>query len=100
VLVKGLPAESALARALGALQPGDWTVEAELLATLCEVAHGHASMFLVANSKKGTEPPRPLRIPRPSDPAEETGSRHATKDEVRAFFAGAVRYTPKGGDTP
>lgn len=95
--MKGLPAESALARAHGAPLPGDWTNADELLAVLAELAHAQILLTLRINTEKGTRLPEPLTIPRPYVDAEETKPKLASPEEIRRFFGarGRVQYTPK-----
>lgn len=72
-----------------------WTNTDELLAMLIEVVDRGDRWFFQANSEKGTELPEPIVITRPgkngSDPEEP---RQATAAEMKAFFGGAVQYTP------
>lgn len=63
--------------------------------------------FIRANSKQGTRVPDPVFIERPdglrtttssstsSSEHHPAGRRLASKDEVRRFFGGNVRYTPR-----
>lgn len=78
-----------------------WDLKAELLASLIEVIDYGNRNFIMANSKKGTKPPQPIRVPRPTDSASralpmETAEppRHATASEIKAFFGGSVTYIP------
>lgn len=73
---------------------------------VAELVHENTRAFVIANSKKGTQAPKPLEIPRPprrretTDPSPltsgETGpvrKRPATSEELVAFFGGNARYT-------
>jgi hypothetical protein len=97
VLIAGLPLEgSALARSVGGDRPG-WGNTEELLAGLCELVDITNRQFFMAHSKKGTPPPKPLKVQRPAALDEEPKKRRlATSEELRAFFGasgGTIRYT-------
>jgi hypothetical protein len=49
-----------------------WTVERELLATLVEITHSLLLVTLRANGAKSVG--KPIRVPRPGDPAGGSGS--------------------------
>lgn len=79
---------------------------------VAELVHENTRAFVIANSKKGTAPPKALEVPRPprrhdtTDPSPltsgETGparKRPATSEELVAFFGGAARYTGKAKDS-
>lgn len=99
-LIRGLPLDSALGRSV-APHRLEWSTTEELLATLIEVTDAGNVMFFAAHSKPGTPRPRPIRVPRPGQPdgngAEPARRRRrpATADDMRRFFGGAVRYTPR-----
>lgn len=101
--MRGLPLESAFARgAAGSPGPGSWHTVEELLASSIEVSHStlRATIAgwgsLVPKNKSRPTPPKPLRIPRPSDNTGQTRKRRSPKaDLVRFFGAGRVIYTPK-----
>lgn len=85
---------------MGALKPGDWTQGEELLAGLVEIEHDFRNLFVLANRDPKKPSPRldTLRVPRPSDRAEQTKPRPASAEELAAFLKGSrglVSYTPK-----
>jgi hypothetical protein len=98
VLVRGIPAESALGVACGGYRPG-WGATEELLALVAEtIDHGNR-LYFKTHSKKGAQQPKPLAITRPPDPNEEPPTRRpATSEDLVAMFGAAARYTgpPRG----
>ena len=70
-----------------------WDTMTELLAALVELVDIGNRMFYRANFKGRV--PDPVEINRPgSNGAEPEEHRPATAAEMRAFFGGAVEYTP------
>ena len=73
-------------RAVGQRERDRWTQDTELAAQQVEVTHSLLRAFVQANSKKGSKPMEPLRIPRPHDddqkPVKMTGH------EAAAWMAG------------
>lgn len=93
VLVRGIPAESALGVSTGGYRPG-WGATEELLALLAELVDAGNRTFFRVHSKRGAQQPKPLEITRPPDPNEAPKERRpATSEDLRAIFGGAVRYT-------
>jgi hypothetical protein len=65
-LVNSLPRDSATVRALDPDFAGTgWNTQTELLATIAELIDQHSRLYIMANSKKGAQTPRPIKIPRP-----------------------------------
>lgn len=98
-LIEWLPPESALARSCDPLYAGTgWDNKTELLATIAELVDQHSRMFFIANSKKGTHPPKPIKIPRPGQRQEG----RKTMDSVQAmntiWAAGAQVYKEEQSD--
>lgn len=98
-LVAGLPRDSATARALDPLG-GHWHVETELAAQVVDHLAVLNANFVKANSKPGASVRTPQPVPRPdivedAEVAEAPRKRMATPQELRAFFGGSVRYTPR-----
>lgn len=98
-LVAALPEDSATARACDPLG-GQWSTERELMAQTVDYLAILNTNFARANSKAGTSIPNPRFIPRPGDeevdePAAARPRRMSTPNEIRAFFGGSVRYTPR-----
>ena len=73
-MIRWLPPEAALWRSAGR----DWTTENELQALTIEMLDAFRRMYLQANSKKGTQLPPPITIPRPGDKAKERARRSGT----------------------
>lgn len=66
-----------------------WTPELELLAINAELTHALYAAFVAANSKKGAQVPKPLRIPRPGDAAaEQDGPRRMSAGEFARAMSG------------
>lgn len=102
VLVRGIPAESALGISTGALRPG-WGATEELLATVVELVDAGNRSFFRVHSKRGAQQPKPIKVTRPADPNEPPKRRRkATSEDLVAMFGGAARYTgpPRGPDNP
>lgn len=100
----GLPLESNTLRKLGAWKPGEWHNVEELLAQIMETIYEGHRLFYKANAKKGSQPPPPLKVPRPAHVEEQTAKakkkRPATSEELARFFGNRsviVNYTPKEG---
>lgn len=83
-LLKHLPRESAVAKAMAPQGAAEWTNTEELLATLCELVDAGNRTFVKAHSKPGSQEPKPIRITRPWQRAEPR--KPSPKDEVVAFF--------------
>jgi len=98
-LVTAIPPESSFGLAMGAYRPG-WSNAEELLAIIAELVDQNTRMFVIANSKKGTQAPKPIDIQRPTRvtdaEAKEPKRRQATPAELRAWFGGAVRVSKRG----
>jgi hypothetical protein len=73
-LVKWLPPEAAVWRSM----QRNWTTENELQAITIEMLDGFRRLYLQANSKKGTQLPPPITIPRPWDKKKEPSKRSGT----------------------
>lgn len=101
MLVAGLPlADSNFGRALGLRQAGEWGNVEELLKLVAEQLDASNRLFIMANTKKGTPPPKPIKIERPparrpKGAPKPAARRQATSEEMAQFFAGRARY--KGG---
>lgn len=65
-----------------------WTWDTELLAVNAEVTHMLLQSFVRANSKPGTNPGKPLRIPRPSDRQEPEPATRVDGAGLMAWLAG------------
>jgi hypothetical protein len=95
-LLSGLPWDSQLGRVLEVPDPAQtrWGNAEELLTILVNLTDMSIRNFIMANSKKGTPPPKPfVKITKPHEITEEKKpKRQATPDEMRAFFGGNVRY--------
>ncbi len=48
-----------------------WSYEREMLAVIAEILHSLLVVTIKANSKKGTQTPPPLHIPRPHEAERE-----------------------------
>jgi hypothetical protein len=75
----------------------EWTVTAELLATLCELVDLSNRLFFAANRRKGVAIPPPIKIrrPQPGDVAEPELDKPASPRELLSFLGGVtVKYTP------
>lgn len=82
-LIRGLPPGSAVHRALD--PHSDWTANEELLASLIEVVDLGNRWFFGANTKKGSQQPKPIKIPRPRDDEKEP-RKPSTPDEIQSFM--------------
>lgn len=80
----GLPLDGAFGRDIGAHRPGWGNVE-ELLAGLIETVDVGNRVLYMANAKKGTRAPKPLKITRPGD-REAERPKMATSAEMARFF--------------
>jgi len=81
-------------------QMSEWSSELELAAQIADSLEVLNVNFVRVNSPRGTHIPDPRRVPRPgdielTDAGEPAPKRMSTPAEIRAFFGGAVRYTPK-----
>jgi len=86
-LVNGLPLDSALVRSYDPDRLGrGWDSKSELLAMIAELIDQSNRFFIAANSKRGTQLPRPLYIARPDDNRRGLPQRNQ-KAAVRALFA-------------
>lgn len=99
-LVRGLPRDSATARAEIGPDRFEWTTETELMAIMVDRFAVFQHTWLQAHVKEGTTIPAPVFVPRPGEPAGPgpDGRRTATGAEIAAFVRGAggrVRYTPR-----
>jgi hypothetical protein len=86
-LVEWLPTDAAFWRATGTA----WTTEAELAAVQIELLDSIRRMYLQAHSKKGTQPPKPLHVPRPWDTKTSSGKRGTTLSEMIAVMKLPIR---------
>jgi hypothetical protein len=79
----------------------EWTVTAELLATLCELIDLENRLFFAVHRRKGVPIPPPIKIARPK-PGEALPEPEpvATPRELLAFLGAGVRVkyapTPEG----
>lgn len=72
-----------------------WDTTAQLLALVAELIDLGNRNFVAVHSKKGSQIPDPIQIDRPGpNGASSNGKRKATAAEMKAFFGGAVTYTP------
>lgn len=85
-LVKGLPPEGALHRAVRGTAAG-WTNTEELLAFLCELTDQTNRLLFGAFSKKGAKAPKPVSIPRPGQENQRRRRPKASAEELSAFLA-------------
>lgn len=84
-LISGLPPNSALAREIN--PELDWGITEELLATALELIDLGNRQFVMANSKKGTPAPKPIKISRPW---ESKIKRSATPSEIGELMGGGA----------
>lgn len=77
----GLPPSS---RTVTALRGDPWHDDTHLLALIAELIHENTLLFLKANTKKGTQIPKRLRVPRPGDKPETVDDRHTAADWFKA----------------
>lgn len=95
-LLEGLPVTSATVRAADERAGMGWTVDTDLLALIAEVLdHGNAQQYMI-HSKKGTQPPKPINIPRPGDEERRRKRRIATPEEIKEIFSGGMILRPQG----
>jgi len=66
-----------------------WGFNEELLASLIEQVDLSNRLYVQAHSKPGTQPPRPVQIPRPYDRVEQKPRqrRRATPEEIIDMFS-------------
>lgn len=65
-LVNSLPRDSATARSIDPTYTGvGWNTETELLAVIAELIDYNSRLYIAAHTKKGAQPPKPIKIPRP-----------------------------------
>lgn len=91
-LANALPKDSALAHSIEP-RTGTWSNEAELLKAIAELIDQNNRLFISANSKKGTQQPKPIEIPRPWED-DKPRRRAATSQEMAKFFKGHSTYVP------
>ena len=94
-LIKGLPPESALARAV-APDMTDWRNQEELLATLIEVVDMSNRLYIQAHSEPHSKAPEPIEIPRPYR-KQEPPPKPSSPQEVRDFFAKTSKAVSSNG---
>lgn len=76
-----------------------WSEERELLALNIEVLDSLRRAFLMANSKKGTKPPKPVQIPRPWQQEQERAAPRGTRMRDLLRQAGLqVKVVREGGE--
>jgi len=92
-LIHWLPPDAALWRSMGL----SWSEERELLAVNIEVLDSLRRAFLMANSKKGTKPPEPVRIPRPWQKQERPAGRGTRLRDLLSQAGLQVKVVPRGG---
>ena len=94
-LIVHLPPDSAFVRTITPRLPqaaAAWSTTDYLLALIAELVDANTIAFVIAHSKKGATKPTPIKIDRPDDkPAHPA---NMSSPEARAFFAGAIQYTP------
>lgn len=91
-LIKWLPAEAAVWRATST----SWTVDNELAALNIEMLDSLRRMYIQAHTKKGTQPPKPVEVPRPwNTEKKSTAKRGTTLAEMMKRHGLKVR---RGGD--
>jgi hypothetical protein len=83
-LMDGLPAQCALHRAMDP-KGWHWTNDTELLAVLAELVDQGNRYFVMAHTKEGERPPRPIEIRRPGQRPER--KRGNTVAELKAALA-------------
>lgn len=97
-LIAGLPPGSAVHRSIDPHGAGKgWTTQEELLSTIAEVVDYGNRLFYAANTKKGSKQPKPLFIPRPTQPKR----RKANSDDLKRIFGHRVKHdaeNEKGGE--
>jgi hypothetical protein len=94
VLVKQIPLHGAFGRAVEAIQAQTWQQSEELLALIAELIDTNNRLLFMVNSKKGTPPPKALKIERPHQKPKKR--RAATNEELIEMF-GATRVTSDQG---
>lgn len=97
-MIYGLPPTSALAREMHPDTVGaDWGITQELIATAIELIDQGNRQFVMAHSKKGTRPPKPIKIVRPWE-IQTKPKRAATASEVRELLGGIPVIQSGGGE--
>jgi hypothetical protein len=96
--VLGLPPEGNIGRIIGDPRATGWSTTDELLAGVIELLDVGNRLYFRAHTKRGTQQPKPIKVPRPESSAGETDAvtprkRQATSAELRQFFGGSARYT-------
>jgi hypothetical protein len=81
-LIKGLPPESALSRALSP-DTVDWGNAEELLATQIEMTDLSNRLYIQAHSDEHAKAPEPVKVPRPYQRYEAPKDKTA---EIKEFF--------------
>lgn len=92
-LIHWLPPEASVWRSMGL----SWSEDRELLAVNIEVLDSLRRAFLMANSKKGTKPPEPVRIPRPWQKQERPAGRGTRLRDLLSQAGLKVKVVPRGG---
>ncbi|RKS68975.1 hypothetical protein BZB76_6113 [Actinomadura pelletieri DSM 43383] len=85
VLIRHLPRDSALVRALHG-EEADWGAVEHLLAAV--VDHLAIGNWLFTSAHSDSEPPRPEPVPRPGEAREEETAANPSPQELAAFFGG------------
>jgi hypothetical protein len=75
-----------------------WSEERELLALNIEVLDSLRRAFLMANSKKGTKPPKPIQIPRPWQEQERAAPRGTRMRDLLRQAGLQVKVVREGGE--
>lgn len=94
-LIVHLPPDSAFVRTVTPRLPqkaAPWSTTEYLLALIAELVDANTIAFVVAHSKKGKTPPKPIKIDRPGDKPDRPVD--MSSPEAREFFGGAIHYTP------
>jgi len=94
-LIVHLPPDSAFVRTVTprlTQAAAPWSTTDYLLALIAELIDTNTRYFVVAHSKKGKTPPKPLKVERPDDKPKRPVD--MSSPEASAFFAGKVQYTP------
>lgn len=86
-MILGLSPSSALAKEISPETSG-WGTSEELLATVAELVDLGNRQFALANSKKGTKAPKPIKISRPWE-VKPSSKRPASADEIGELMDGA-----------
>lgn len=94
-LILGLPPSSALAKEISPETSG-WGTSEELLATVAELVDLGNRQFAMANSKKGSKAPKPIKITRPWE-VKKAPKRVASADEISELMGGAPLLRAREG---